>query len=170
MPAEVILASGLAVGEELDRERARRLNRELHRHEAMSRAARALARRDLSERELGERLQRSRVAPAVRDEAVARLAGVGLVDDDRLARRRAELLAERGSGDALIRHDLAGRGIAGEVVEAALAGLEPEHARAARILRARGPSLKTVRYLARKGFSEESIGDPVAEGAPPAVR
>jgi len=136
----------------------------------MSRAARALARRDLSGSELGERLERSRVAPAARDEAIARLAGVGIVDDERLARRRAEVLAERGSGDALIRHDLAGRGIADELVEAALAALEPEHARAARILRERGSSLKTVRYLARKGFSEESIGDPVAEDAPPAVR
>lgn len=158
------------MGRELDRERARRLNRELRRHEAMSRAARALARRDLSKRELGERLERSRVAPAARDEAVARLAGVGIVDDERLARRRAELLAERGSGDALIRHDLAARGIADELVEAALTALEPEHARAARILRERGSSLKTARYLVRKGFSEESIGDPVAEDAPPAVR
>ncbi len=170
LPAEVILASGLVVGAELGRERARRLNRELRRHEAMSRAARALARRDLSERELGERLERSRIGPAARDEAVARLAGVGIVDDERLARRRAELLAERGSGDALIRHDLAGRGIAQELVEAALAALEPEQARAVRILRERGSSLKTARYLVRKGFSEESIGDPVAEDAPPAVR
>jgi SOS response regulatory protein OraA/RecX len=136
----------------------------------MNRAARALARRDLSERELNERLERSRVAPAARDEAVASLARVGIVDDERLARRRAELLAERGSGDALIRHELAGRGVAEELVEAALAALEPEHARAARILRERGSSLKTARFLARKGFSEESIGDPVAEDAPPAVR
>jgi SOS response regulatory protein OraA/RecX len=136
----------------------------------MNRAARALARRDLSESELDERLERSRVAPAARDEAVARLAGVGIVDDERVARRRAELLGERGSGDALIRHDLAGRGIAEELVEAALAALEPEHARAARIVRERGSSVKTARFLARKGFSEESIGDPVAEDAPPVVR
>jgi regulatory protein len=170
LPAEVILAAGLVVGAELGRERARRLNRELRRHEAMSRAARALARRDLSKRELSERLERSRVAPAARDEAFASLARVGIVDDERLARRRAELLAERGSGDALIRHDLAGRGVAEELVEAALAALEPEHARAARILRKRGSSLKTARFLARKGFAEESIGDPVAEDAPPAVR
>jgi SOS response regulatory protein OraA/RecX len=170
LPAEVILSSGLVVGTELGRERARRLNRELRRHEAMTRAARALARRDLSVRELDNRLERSQVAPAARDEAVARLARVGIVDDERLAQGRAELLAARGSGDALIRHDLAGRGIAEELVEGALAALEPEHARAARILRERGSSPKTARYLARKGFSEESVGDPVAEDAPPAVR
>ena len=165
-----MLAADLAVGVELDRERARRLNRELRRHEAMSSAARALARRDLSERELNERLARSRIAPGERGEVVARLAAAGAIDDERVARGRAELLAERDSGDALIRHDLAGRGLAEELVEAALADLEPEHIRAARVLRKRGSSLTTARYLARKGFSEESIGDPVAEGTPPAVR
>jgi len=165
-----VLAAGLAIGVELGRDRARRLNRELRRHEAMSSAARALVRRDLSERELSERLARSRVAPGVRGEVVARLAVAGAIDDERVARTRAEQLAERDSGDALIRHDLAGRGIAKELIEAALADLEPEHARAARVLRERGSSLKTARYLARKGFSEDSIGDPVAEEAPPAVR
>jgi regulatory protein len=157
------------VGVELGRERAGRLKRELRRHEAMSRAASALARRELTEHELHERLERSRVAPAVRDEAVTRLAGAGLVDDDRVARRRAELLAERGSGDALIRHDLAGRGIAEELIESAVATLEPEPDRAAAILRKRGPGAKTLRYLARKGFSEDSIADPVADDVPPAV-
>jgi regulatory protein len=133
-------------------------------------AARALARRDLSEHELNDRLARSGVAPGTRGDVVGRLAAAGAIDDARVAQMRAELLAERGSGDALIRHDLAGRGIAEEVVEAALAELEPEAARAARVLRERGSSLKTARYLARKGFSEDSIGDPVAEAAPPAVR
>jgi len=165
-----VLAAAVAVGVELDREQARRLNRELRRHEAMSSAARALARRDLSERELSERLARSRVAPGERGEVVARLAAVWAIDDKRVARTRAELLAERDSGDALIRHDLAGRGLAEELVEAALAELEPEHVRAARVLQRRGSNLKTARYLARKGFSEESIGDPVAEWPPPAVR
>jgi len=169
LPAEVVLASGLDVGVELDRLRARRVRRELRRHEAMSRAGRALARRDLTERELGERLARSRVAPAARDEVVARLAVADLVDDKRVAKRRAELLAERGSGDAFIRHDLRGRGITQELAEAAVAALEPEHARAARILQKRGSSLKTARYLARKGFSEDSIGNPVAEDGPPAL-
>ena len=165
-----MLAAGLAIGIELGRERARRLNRELRRHEAIRSAVKALARRDLSASELSERLSRSRIPPGARNEVVARLAAAGAVDDERVARRRAELLVERDSGDALIRHDLTGRGLTEELVEAALADLEPEHVRAARILRERGSSLKTTRYLARKGFSEDSIGDPVAEEAPPAVR
>jgi SOS response regulatory protein OraA/RecX len=173
LPAEVVLAAGLDVGVELDRPRARQVRRELVRHEAMAKAARSLARRDLSEKELAERLSRAEVAPAARSEAMERLVRAGALDDARFARSRAESLAERGSGDALIRHDLAGRGIAMELVQAAIDALESESARAERIVERRGPSLKTARHLARKGFSEHSIectcGHAIAEGAPPAV-
>ena len=174
LPAEVVLAAGLDVGVELDRPRAQRVRRELVRHEATAKAARLLARRDLTEMELAERLSRARVAPAARSEAVGRLVRAGAVDDKRLARSRAEVLAQRGSGDALIRHDLTGRGIAEDLVEAAVGALEPEAARARRIVDARGASLRTTRHLARKGFSEDSIesasGEGIAEEAPPAVR
>jgi SOS response regulatory protein OraA/RecX len=173
MPAEVVLTAGLDMGIELDRLRARRVGRELRRYEAMARAARSLARRDLSERRLTERLARAKVAPAERREAVGRLLRSGAVDDERLALRRAELLADRGAGDELIRQDLADRAIAAELIERALAALEPEVGRASRVVEGRGASLKTARYLARKGFAQDSIdaacGDPVAEDAPRAV-
>jgi SOS response regulatory protein OraA/RecX len=140
----------------------------------MAKAARSLRRRDLSEGQLDERLARSKVAPAARVETVTRLVRAGAVDDERLARNRADVLAERGAGDALVRHDLVGRGISEEDVEAALAALEPELRRAERIVSKRGSSPKTASYLARKGFSEDSIesvcGQDVAEDAPPAVR
>jgi SOS response regulatory protein OraA/RecX len=140
----------------------------------MSRAARWLAHRDLSERELSTRLARANVAEEVRKEAVTRLVQAGAIDDARVARGRAELLARRGAGDLLVRHDLEGRGIGAEDVDAALASLDPEPARAVRIVAERGPGLRTARYLARKGFSAESIEsvceEPVAEEAPPTVR
>jgi SOS response regulatory protein OraA/RecX len=139
----------------------------------MATATRSLARRDLTEQELAERLSQAAVPPAARSEALGRIVRAGAVNDERFARSRAETLAMRGSGDALIRHDLAGRGIAAELVEAAIGELEPEAARAERIVVRRGPSLKTARHLARKGFSEHAIEDtcgmPIAEGAPPAV-
>lgn len=174
LPAEVVLAAGLEVGIELDRERARRLARGLREHEALQRAARAIAYRDLSERELEERLARRNVPASLRKETVERLARAGAVDDGRLARGRADLLARRGAADLLIRHDLEGRGIASELVEEALAALEAEDARAQRIIAERGRGPRTARYLARKGFSEEAIESAceeiVAEDAPPAVR
>jgi len=140
----------------------------------MAKAARSLGSRNLTEQELAERLSRAEVAPAVRSEVVECLVQGGAVDDERFASSRAGALAQRGAGDALIRHDLAGRGIAGELVEAAVGALEPEHARAMGIVARRGLSPSTARHLARKGFSDESIeracGSAIAEEAPPAVR
>lgn len=169
-----MLAAGLDVGVELDRPRARRLRHELRRHEALALAARSLSHRDLSEKQLSDRLAGARVASAARMEAVDRLVRAGAVDDERLARGRAELLAQRGAGDLLIRHDLETRGISDEQAEAAVSALEAEPVRAERIVAERGPGARTARYLARKGFSEESIESAlergVAEDAPPAVR
>jgi SOS response regulatory protein OraA/RecX len=137
-------------------------------------SARSLARRDLSERELSDRLERANVTAEVRKEAVGRLVRAGAVDDGRFAKSRAESLARRGAGDLLVRHDLESRGIGAEHVEAALDSLEPELIRAERIVAGRGPGLRTARYLARKGFSAETVESlyeqPVAEDAPPAVR
>ena len=82
------------------------------------------------------------MAPEARKEAVDRLVRAGAVDDERVARGRAELLARRGAGDLLIRHDLDARGIGAEHVEAALDALDPEPVRAERIVaeRGRGPA------------------------------
>jgi SOS response regulatory protein OraA/RecX len=139
----------------------------------MARATKVLRRRDVSVQELDERLERAHVDPATRSRVVTRLDEVGAVDDDRFARRRAEVLAERHAGNELIRHDLSARGISAESIEAAVSLLEPEAARAARIVERRGTNAKTVRYLAGKGFSEDSIEavveGAVAEDAPPAV-
>jgi regulatory protein len=174
LPAEVVLRAGLDMGVELDRERARRLRRELKRHETMERAARALRSRDLSAAELDARLDRAKVPSAVRAEAIERLTAVGAVDDERFARSRAAALADRGAGNFLVRHDLEARGIAAEPIEAAIASLDPEHIRAARVCAARGRGPKTARYLARKGFSEDAIesacAEAVAEDGPPVVR
>jgi regulatory protein len=140
----------------------------------MAKAAGVIRRRDVSSAELADRLRQAAVAPVVRAEVVTRLSEVGAVDDDRFARRRAELLADRNAGDLLIRHDLAGRGIPVETIEAAIAALEPERTRAARVAERRGTGPKTARFLARKGFSEDALEvacvEAVAEDAPSVVR
>ena len=91
----------------------------------------------------------------------------GFVDDERFAAARAALLAERHSGDALIRHDLLSQGVDDESVERALATLEPEPARAVRAATSRSTAAATARYLARRGFGEDAIeaaiGDLIAE-------
>jgi SOS response regulatory protein OraA/RecX len=157
LPLEVVVRAGLAAGRELERPQVRVLRRELRRHEALTASARALRRRDLSVRELEERLERRDVAPAEREEAIATLRRSGLVDDERVARSRAAALAERGYGDAAIRHDLRRRGISADAATAAVSTLEPERHRAERIVLRRGGGAATARLLGRRGFGEEAV-------------
>ncbi len=100
----------------------------------------ALRFRDRSAAELEARLEQRGVGEAERVHALETLERIGYVDDERFARMRAEQLAERGSGDALIRDDLERRGLAADVVELAIGVLEPERERAARIAERRGHS------------------------------
>ena len=123
----------------------------------------ALAADDATADERQEGEQRG-VGEAERERALETLERIGYVDDERFARSRAERLAERGSGDALIRDDLERRGVAAEIVEAALAGIEPERERAARIAERRGTGDKTARYLAARGFGEDALEGIVAQG------
>jgi SOS response regulatory protein OraA/RecX len=157
LPADVVVRAGLREGRTLDRPALRLLRQELRRAEALAVAGRALRRQDLSERAIAERLTRAAVAPAAVEESLAVLSRAGLVDDVRYAQTRAERLAERGYGDAAIRHDLEGRGIAPEPIRLALESLESEARRALRIAERRGPGGRTARYLASKGFGEEAV-------------
>jgi regulatory protein len=125
-------------------------------------AMRALRFRDRSAAELDARLEQRGVGADERRDALETLERIGYVDDERFARSRAEQLAERGSGDALIRHDLEGRGLAAEAVELALAALRPERERAAEIAARRGRGVKTARYLASRGFGEDALDAVVA--------
>jgi SOS response regulatory protein OraA/RecX len=163
LPVEVVVRCDLDVGLALDRPRLRLLRRELRRAEALGVATRALRARDLSRRELSERLG-SRVGPATADETLSTLTRAGLVDDRRAAENRASALAGRGYGDAAIRHDLRRRGLGGEDIEAALAAVEPEAARAAAIVLRRGPGPKTARYLAGRGFGEDACESALGRG------
>src|SRR5215204_5688230 len=132
------------------------------RPDAVEQALRALRYRDRSTAELDTRLEQHGIDAEEREQALETLERLGYVDDERFARTRAEQLAARGSGDALIRHDLQTRGLAAEVVEAALAELEPERERVARIVARRGRSLKTARFLASRGFGEDAHEGVVA--------
>src|SRR5207248_11106320 len=130
LPAEPVVRAGLRVGRELDRATARLLRQELRRVEALAVASGSLRARDLSSRALAERLRRANVAPELRKEAISTLERAGIVDDVRFAASRATALATRGYGNAAIVADLERQGVPGELHAEALAGLEPEAARA----------------------------------------
>lgn len=130
--------------------------------DAFELAVRALGAHDRTAAELDARLARHGVSPEEREEALERLERLGYLDDARVARDRAAQLAGRGAGDALIRHDLERRGIGAEAIEEALAALEPERDRAARVVAERGRSARTARYLASRGFGEDGAAALVA--------
>ena len=170
VPAEAVLVAGLAVGRALDRATARTVGRELRRLEARGQALRALRARDHTVASLDRRLAERGAAPRVRRETVAAVQRAGLVDDGRLARERATLLADRGAGDGMIAADLEHRGVPDEEIHAALAS--------ARVRGGRGPRgsssiagarAGTARHLASKGFSEEAIETLIADLSSDAV-
>lgn len=136
-------------------------------------AARALRHRDRTRAQIAQRLARAGVEESRQEDALDTLERVGYVDDARFAVSRAAALAARGLGDEAIRHDLEASGAEPEAVEAALAGLEPEAARAGAIAATAGRTAKTAAQLGRKGFSEESIesavGWEIAGGGPAGV-
>ena len=137
------------------------------RSQALAVATRALARREFSVRGLRERLARAGVEAADAEEALAALEHAGLVSDARFAEQRAGSLAERGQGDGAIRFDLERQGVGPELIEEAIAGLEPERERAARIVTRRGRGPKTARLLAGRGFDEEITRQAANESVAP---
>ena len=156
VPIDVAARAGLSEGRVLDRAALRALRRELRRAEALAVAGRALRLRDLSRARLVERLEAAHASPETVRESIRTLEDAGLVDDQRFAHARAETLAGRGYGDTAVRHDLERQGVAAEAVEAALDALEPEAERARRLVDRRGKGPRTARYLAGRGFAEET--------------
>lgn len=131
--------------------------------DAVECALRALRHRDRTEAEIEGHLCARGFSEREREQAVETLRRTGLVSDERFAHARASSLAERGSGNALIRAKLVEAGVAQELVVGALDAVESEAARARRIVARRGVSPETARYLYGKGFSEDVVRAVVAE-------
>lgn len=124
---------------------------------ALDAGLRALRARDHSAASLDARLERLGAGASERAAAIARLQEIGYVDDARFAHGRAAALAARGAGDTLIAADLERQGIGRDLAADAIAALEPEWERAARIVAQRGATPRTLRFLAAKGFSGEAL-------------
>ncbi len=129
---------------------------------------RALARRELSTAELIDRIRRSGVCEDDALRAAEELREAGYQSDERAARERARVLAERGLGDRGIEADLRQRGLPSVLRASAIAELPPERERAERVAGRRGSGDATLRFLLRKGFDEEVAravsGSAVADG------
>ena len=135
----------------------------------MQAALRLLRHRDRSVAQVDRALAARGVEENARAEALMTLTRTGVVDDSRFAEGRAASLAARAAGNALIARDLTAAGIASEDADEAIAALDSEHDRAREVVRRRGASPKTARYLAGKGFSEEVVREVVARAGDEAL-
>jgi SOS response regulatory protein OraA/RecX len=104
-----------------------------------------------------ERLAKAGIAEDARADALDTLERVGYVDDARFAAARAATLAGRGYGDAYVRHALEAEGVTADLVETAVAGLEPEAERAAGLAAGGARTAKLAAQLQRKGFGQEAL-------------
>jgi SOS response regulatory protein OraA/RecX len=163
VPLEAVYRAGLAVGGTLERAHAREVRREIRRQEALDVALRSLRHRAHTEASLEARLEQRGIAAEDSRRALDALGRAGLVDDARFAHGRAAVLAERGSGDVMIAHDLERHGLAPALVSEAIAALQAESERATAIVERRGLSSKTLRALGARGFTEASLETLVAQ-------
>jgi regulatory protein len=145
----------------------------------MERAGRLLARRARSERELRDRLVEAEFETGIVDAAIERLAELCLVDDHDFARRWIEERSvSKGRGPAILRAELAAKGVDGAVIEAALVEADLDEvamatAAAAKLVRkvARKPlqaqAASLWQTLRRKGYSSEACEAAVKAVLPP---
>jgi regulatory protein len=161
-PLVAAARAGLSLGKRLEREDLRLLRRELRRAEALTKATGMLARRPLPRALLEDRLQRKGVAPAALEEAVEALEQAQYLNDRSYALDRATSLAERGYGNAAVRHILEQEGVAAELIEEAVASLEPELERARALALTNPDRKRLLGRLARRGFDPDTI-EQIAE-------
>jgi SOS response regulatory protein OraA/RecX len=89
-----------------------------------------------------------------------------VVDDERFARARAGQLAARGYGNAYVLAKLRAAGVADELARDVVEELPSETGRAQAVAAKRhGDPRKTAAYLARRGFSYDTIGEAMAAAA-----
>ena len=133
-----------------------------------------LARRDFLCRELTERLRRQGFEEPAAANAVAELVREGLLDEGRCAQNYVAYHAGRGQGPMRMAADLRRRGLAAELIDAALASGPDWNALARKVCRAKfGPQppgswaqrARQARFLQYRGFSSDHIR--AATGAEP---
>ncbi len=162
VPLGAAVDARLDIDVELDRVRARDLNRALRRHAAIGAGLRALSGGAVSTTGVDRRLAQHGVRHEPRAEAIERLRSAGLLDDRRAAASRARALAERGASDAMVLADLEARQFPPETTHDAVAELDPERERATALFARRGADERAARYLAARGYPADLIEELVA--------
>jgi regulatory protein len=133
---------------------------------ALTAATALLARRDFPSSELHEKLRAKAFDEDTAAAVIANLTRQGALNDERYAQNYVAYHAGRGQGPIRIAAELRRRGLAAEVVDAALAGGADWRVLAAKVCRAKfGPEppaswalkARQARFLQYRGFSSDHI-------------
>jgi regulatory protein len=180
---DLLLESGLAKGEHLDRERLDAILARDAIDRALSTAMRALDQRMQSSRELHTRLMRKGFEPETIDRALEKLSEYGYLNDERFAELWIEnRLAHRPRGKRMLEQELRQKGIDRQTVDETVAAMDiDDQAAALELARKRMKSVqglpldeqkkKLTGMLARRGFDygvirttlETVLGAPAEE-------
>lgn len=165
---ETVQALGLAEGMDVERSELDRICREDQLHHARNYAYLLLSYKARTSAELKGRLIRKGFSPDVVQATLARLAELGLVNDEQFARQFTEDRVNVGhKGTWRVRAELRKRGVAREQIDQAIAAAPDETAAAREVVlkfRARNKRLepdvlrrRLYGFLARRGFSVDTI-------------
>ena len=118
---ETLLKSGLAPGDEIDDEQLHALLQDSAAHRAEEKALYLLEHRAHSKKELEDKITRAEFDRDAARRAAEHMEELGLVDDEQYARRLAQELFERRKfGARRVKQELRQKGIADDLIEAAL--------------------------------------------------
>jgi regulatory protein len=167
-----VLAAALSVGQTLDDDQIGKFKSRQATEEAYQRALSLLSRRPRSEHELRQYFRRRGIEDEISAHVLGRLREQGLADDHAFARAWVENRMEfRPRGPFALRAELRKKGVANEVIDAALEGFDEEEAafKAASKMVRRWKELSAEEfrsrlnaYLSRRGFDYQILPGVVA--------
>ncbi|MEW6034355.1 MAG: RecX family transcriptional regulator [Chloroflexota bacterium] len=147
--SEVAAEKGLRVGMGLSSQQVAELVRADELYRAHQAAVRYLGYRPRSEKEVRDRLRRGRFASTAIAEVMARLKGLGLVDDAAFARFWKEgRESSRPRGRRLLKQELRRKGVEGEVIAEAVQDVDEEEG----AYRAASKKARTLHGLDERAF------------------
>lgn len=166
-----IVAAWLQVGQELTQEKIARLQEEDAAEVALQRAIRFMSYRPRSEKEVVDNLRKHETPEMAIDAIIERLTGNGMINDRNFASLWIENRSEfRPRGSFALRSELRQKGIADQIIDEALAGLDEDRLALA-AGRKKAPKIKAgdehefkrkmYGFLSRRGFSYETISEVV---------
>lgn len=175
MPGDLVSAENLTIGSQVDNTLQERLGAAADIEAAFRTALRSLELRSYARADLGRRLLRKGHPRPATEAALARAAGLGLLDDAAFARTFVQSRAARGRGPSRLTRDLLSMGVERSLIDRALADEWPEGSDRASVPLAlatkRAAQLgaiprqtkrrRLLAYLARRGFSGRDVTEIV---------